>query len=227
MKLFCFPYSGGSSALFHKYDNVIGENIEIVPVDLDYHEEDSFKDVIKLLAESIYNRLNKEEPFILFGHSMGGVIAYEVDKFLCKLVNPGKIGLVISGMVPPSLNYFNKLDSNITQKKALEYSKQLGMDNLDKLPVEYLEFVIKKMNQDNNLLKRYESYDYIFSDGVGAVIYSEQELNLGEPEDWKDLLPTDTAYYKVKGNHFYLLDNFEFVTNVIHKVAEKLIAKEC
>ena len=78
------------------------------------------------------------------------------------------------------------------------------------------------MNHDNLLRKRYESCCDIKLSVPAAVIYSEQEQEQGDISDWEKILAGDTEYIRVKGNHFYLTEDFSAVKNAIINIRHKL-----
>lgn len=221
MKIFCFPWSGGSSSFFFRYTKVLEEGLEIIPIDPVFDEDISFKQVIDQVADLIFQQ-SENERIILFGHSMGAVLAFEAAKKMEEKLGTGKIGLVISGMLPPSRERFEKLDSSLNREKAKRYSLELGMAELEMLPDTFLDMVIHKMNNDNLLLKRYESCREESFHGPAAVIYSEQEQKLGEPEEWAEHFSENVEYCRVKGEHFYLVNDFEYVGRVINSIRIKL-----
>lgn len=222
MKLFCYPWSGGNSSLFFKYAELLGDKWTIIPLNPDFNNDTPFRELICCEFENILKQTENEEKIILFGHSMGAVIAFETAKMLADKRPSENIGLVVSGMLPPSIEFFNKLDTSLDREKAQNYSKQLGMDSLDKLPNIFLDAVINKMNTDNLLLQRYESCGKKTFSGYSAVIYSEQELSFGEPSDWAEVFKGDAEYIKVKGKHFYLTEDFKPVSDVLNRIRKKL-----
>lgn len=220
MKLFCFPWSGGSSEFYFRYSSILGNDIEIIPINPLFDDETPFREAIASLKEEIISKTKKDEKFILLGHSMGAVLAYEAAKMLCS--DSYKFGAVFSGMLPPSADIFAKLDSELDREKARKYSSELGMNTLSILPDRYLDAVTEKMNHDNLLLKRYESCCDIKLSVPAAVIYSEQEQEQGDISDWEKILAGDTEYIRVKGNHFYLTEDFSAVKNAIINIRHKL-----
>ena len=191
IKLFCYPWSGGNGALFFKYSKLLGENFDIIPSDMDIDESKSFKENITAAADKVTKKLEKDEMFILFGHSMGAVVAFEIAKLLVRKIDCDRMGLIISGMLPPTRELLGQLDSDLTRESAKSYSSELGMNNLDMLPDAFLDGVISKMNKDNRFLKGYESCENGKIPSPTAVIYSEQELEMGKPEAWAELLSGD------------------------------------
>ena len=222
IKLFCYPWSGGNGALFFKYSKLLGENFDIIPSDMDIDESKSFKENITAAADKVTKKLEKDEMFILFGHSMGAVVAFEIAKLLVRKIDCDRMGLIISGMLPPTRELLGQLDSDLTRESAKSYSSELGMNNLDMLPDAFLDGVISKMNKDNRFLKGYESCENGKIPSPTAVIYSEQELEMGKPEAWAELLSGDVEYITVNGKHFYLTEDIAPVSFAIKSIGEKL-----
>ena len=86
-RLFCFPYAGGSSYFYTKWRDLLPDNIDLCPVQLPGRAnrigEECFSDIeplVSQLAELIYPLLDM--PFAFFGHSMGGLISFELTKLL-------------------------------------------------------------------------------------------------------------------------------------------------
>jgi surfactin synthase thioesterase subunit len=83
LRLFCFPYAGGGSALYRRWQERLGPQVAVCPVNLPGRERRArhprFIDMGALVAE-----LNTElgpylnTPYMFFGHSMGASIAYRL-----------------------------------------------------------------------------------------------------------------------------------------------------
>ena len=116
IKLFCYPWSGGNGALFFKYSKLLGENFDIIPSDMDIDESKSFKENITAAADKVTKKLEKDEMFILFGHSMGAVVAFEIAKLLVRKIDCDRMGLIISGMLPPTRELLDSLTAILPVK---------------------------------------------------------------------------------------------------------------
>jgi medium-chain acyl-[acyl-carrier-protein] hydrolase len=82
LRLFCFPYAGGSAASFHKWGYFLGPKVEVCSIQypgratrLSDPPIRAISSIIEEIAEGIDALLDK--PFALFGHSMGAIIAFE------------------------------------------------------------------------------------------------------------------------------------------------------
>jgi surfactin synthase thioesterase subunit len=105
-RLFCFPFAGGAASVFGTWWRKLPEWIEVAAVQLP-GREDRFREqplrsvtaVVQKLAPVVseYNDI----PFACFGHSMGGLIAYELARHLRQTGGPMPVGLFISGRWAP------------------------------------------------------------------------------------------------------------------------------
>src|SRR5262249_30352120 len=83
--LLCFPYAGGSETIFSQWQEGLPDAIEVCPVQLPGRgarvKEPPSTD-LRLLVEAAAEGLIREldKPFALFGHSLGGAIAFELAR---------------------------------------------------------------------------------------------------------------------------------------------------
>ena len=91
IRLFCFPYAGGSSATYRSWISQLPDHVELIAVELPGRaarilEEplDSLDAVTDELVPRMVPLLDK--PYALFGHSMGARIAYATA---CKIQENG------------------------------------------------------------------------------------------------------------------------------------------
>jgi surfactin synthase thioesterase subunit len=83
LTLFCLPYAGGSAAVFREWSARLPETITLVPLNLPgrgvRHHRAPLHDwpaLLDVLVADMLPRLN--QPFALFGHSMGALLAVEL-----------------------------------------------------------------------------------------------------------------------------------------------------
>jgi medium-chain acyl-[acyl-carrier-protein] hydrolase len=83
LRLFCFPYAGGGSVLFHHWGAKLPADIEICAIKLPGREnrlsEPPFVRVaplVQALVEGLMPYLDR--PFAFFGHSLGGLVSFEL-----------------------------------------------------------------------------------------------------------------------------------------------------
>ena len=106
--LFCFPYAGGGPQVFKDWNEHIDKRIQTVAIHLpgrgtriNEKPAKSIKDIAKTIANELLPYIDK--PFAFFGHSMGGLVMYEVA---LELQNKGvnlPAFLFPSGVIAPHL----------------------------------------------------------------------------------------------------------------------------
>jgi len=86
-RLFLFPYAGGAPSAFHSWVNEIPSNIEThiahYPGRGSRYNEPLLNN-INTLVERIYDAIQPllDKPFFFMGHSMGGIVAFELAQLL-------------------------------------------------------------------------------------------------------------------------------------------------
>jgi surfactin synthase thioesterase subunit len=88
IKLFCFPYAGGSAAVFSKWNQYLdaASGIALVPLELAGRGKriaEALHDDLEAVVEDLYRRNSRQmadSPYAFFGHSLGGLVAYELAR---------------------------------------------------------------------------------------------------------------------------------------------------
>jgi medium-chain acyl-[acyl-carrier-protein] hydrolase len=108
MRLFCLPYAGGRAGAYREWPDALPDDVEICAVQLPGRgarlAEPSLRSldhVVDELAAAIAPLLSR--PFMLFGHSMGALMAYALARVLCVPGGSGPSHLMVSGCPAPRL----------------------------------------------------------------------------------------------------------------------------
>jgi len=107
-RLFLFPYAGGGPAVFGKWAADLPDTFEMWTVHYpgrgSRHNEPPIKQIDSLaeqLSHAILSQLDK--PFIFFGHSLGGLVAFELTRQLRQQNLPRPTILFVSACGAPHL----------------------------------------------------------------------------------------------------------------------------
>jgi surfactin synthase thioesterase subunit len=105
-RLYCFSYAGGSASAYMPWQSEIDPSIEICGVQLPGREGrmaelpwTSMAAIVKAVADAI--SVQDPMPFALFGHSLGGFMAFEVARELRRMRASAPAHLFVSGCVAP------------------------------------------------------------------------------------------------------------------------------
>jgi medium-chain acyl-[acyl-carrier-protein] hydrolase len=112
LRLFCFPYAGGSGSIFNAWYRHLPPAIEIASAQLPgrdarRHEPplNDFRTLVSSLADAL--RWSLDIPFAFFGHSMGAIVGFEVARELRRRGLPMPVHLFVSAHRAPHLGVLN------------------------------------------------------------------------------------------------------------------------
>ncbi|MGW5982738.1 thioesterase II family protein [Bacillus mycoides] len=132
MRLLCLPYAGGSAAsIYLPWKRKLKEQVEVIPLELAGRgkriKEPLFQSVDEMvtdLIEKTSHMLNEGRPYAIFGHSMGGLLAYQFCRKINELNLPQPNSLIVSGFQPPDI----KLKGNIHLLPIDEFAKRMAQN---------------------------------------------------------------------------------------------------
>jgi medium-chain acyl-[acyl-carrier-protein] hydrolase len=106
LRLFCFPYAGGWPGIFRSWAARLPADVELVAVRMPGREsrfaELPYTDWPALRTDAADAlRPLFDVPFVLFGHSFGGMVSYEVARTLSARGTPNLKALIVSGCRSP------------------------------------------------------------------------------------------------------------------------------
>lgn len=106
VRLLCVPYAGGNESAYRRWQQKLPESIEVLPLQLPGRgsriKEPPYSELRPLVhaaAEALASEV--EMPFAFFGHSMGGLIAFELARELRKRHGIQPAHLFISAKCSP------------------------------------------------------------------------------------------------------------------------------
>ena len=106
LRLFCLPYAGSGAVVYRDWPGVVPRHVQVCPVELPCRGtrfgEAAFTrlaPLVNALADALDGALDR--PFALFGHSMGGLVAYELARTLRRRARPQPAHLLVSAAAAP------------------------------------------------------------------------------------------------------------------------------
>ena len=226
MNLLCFPFAGGYGESFMPWRKHLPMNIQLCPLQLpgrSYRwKEPVYTDIQQLLMamKPPLEDLLHESPYILFGHSMGGYIAYEFSNMLIKQQLPLPELLVVSSIPAPKTWVSRKLLSDLTEKEFYDFFFDLGGFHPSLLKDE--KFIKSQMSLLRDDILLCESCQYAKPAelpfpilAMGGV--SDAYVSMDSMEDWRLETSVDFHLHGFDGQHFYLNDHLPEIMKLIKK----------
>lgn len=108
LRLFCFPYAGGGATVFSSWARDLPPEVEVVAVQPPGREgrlmEKPIADLAQLV-EAMHRELRPhlDKPFAFYGHSNGGLMAFEMARTLRREGGPMPLHLFVGGRPAPQL----------------------------------------------------------------------------------------------------------------------------
>ncbi|MFE0676421.1 thioesterase II family protein [Streptomyces sp. NPDC058867] len=212
VKLLALPHAGGSAPYFLPLSRALAPELDVLcvqyPGRLDRHRETPVSD-LRDLAEQVYRALVSEPagPVVLFGHSMGAVLAYEIARRLEATGGGELLGVIASGRRAPhrfreETVHLRDDDGVIAEIRELSGTEQGILDD-----EELLRMVLPALRADYRAVETYrEIPDPAPLTAPVTVLAGESDsrVSLDDARAWEQLTSGTFRFRSFPGGHFYL-----------------------
>lgn len=213
LRIFCFPHAGGGATGFHSWNAALPPYVQVCPILLPGRES-RFSEPpyirIQALLEDMAKQLEPwldDIPYVVFGHSMGSLLAFEWVRRLQRDRHPLPAWLFLSGRRAPDLPGDPELLHALPDREFIDKLMQRyeGIHAQILQDRELLDFFLPILRADIALV---ESYRFVESEPLDCPITVFAGLN--DPSvDWDQMLAWKRhtrqrfAVQFFQGGHFY------------------------
>lgn len=224
MILFCLPYAGGSKSIYYKWKNYLDPSIKLYPVELKGRGkrlDEGFYENMNEAVEDIYNIIKEEiesDEYAIYGHSMGSLIAYEMYYRIEKAKKRKPQHMFFSGYKAPNIIAERDISYTLSDNAFIEKIIKLGGTPEEVLNnEELLELVLPILKNDIKILEKYiyKERENKIACNISVLNGDKDSFNLNEILEWKKHISNKCKFYTLSGNHFFINDNIENITNII------------
>jgi acyl transferase domain-containing protein/surfactin synthase thioesterase subunit len=231
LRLFCFHDAGGNASMYHSWAEKLGDQIELVSVELPGRGrrmgEKTYTQLDQLLAElkPVLSTL-LEKPFMFFGHSMGGMIAFELARELRRSDLPQPAKLFISST--PGLTTYTKREVDHTVSNEDLISMFPHLDNAVIGDDELQQFLIGLLRSDLHLLNNYR---YVKEQPLNIPLVAihgtdDERVSTSQAEKWCNETLNSCSVISRAGGHRYIDHDEEFLTSmVVREIGVAVVVK--
>ncbi|MFB7215731.1 thioesterase II family protein [Streptomyces sp. NPDC056255] len=230
LRLLCLPHAGGSAAFFHDWGYRFGDDVEVLVARYPGRHErinDPLVTSMDDLADSLTAELVRftDVPVVIFGHSMGASLAYEVAIRLLKNHDVALAALMVSGRTPPHLLDSTLPDPDDVESVLAEVRRLGGTDAAVLEDPDLRELVLPAICADFKVVA-----DYAPRAGVALPFPVFAYLGSADPDldaptmgGWADVAATSFDLTVLPGDHFYLVDQQAELTRDIGSRLDALV----
>jgi len=216
LRLFCFPYAGGAASLYRGWAANLPAEVQVCPVQLPGREqrlrEPAYTDLKALVAElARVLRPYLNQPFAFFGHSMGGLLSYELAQYLNHHFGISPAALFVAGSRPP-----HRLENNnpIYQLPDEEFIEVLGYryGGIPKIILdtpEVLQLFLPLLRSDFSV---FDTYNYPDHPPLTCplFVYGGEQDRAVTPSylmAWEEQTTSSFKSQMIPGDHFFVRSN--------------------
>jgi surfactin synthase thioesterase subunit/NADP-dependent 3-hydroxy acid dehydrogenase YdfG/acyl carrier protein len=222
VRLFCFHDAGGDASLYHSWPEVLGNEIEVVAVEMPGRgkrmKEAAYSDLSVLISDMIPVMLPLlDKPFSFFGHSMGGLVAFEITRALKKTHNIQPRDLFISSTPGLTTYTLREVDHTLHVEELATIFPHLHRDAI--ADDELHRYLIDLMRGDLRLLG---GYRYVETEPINVPITvihgdADERVRSDQALAWKKETSSNFTVITRPGGHRYIDHDRAFLGNLLRK----------
>ncbi|WP_314062441.1 alpha/beta fold hydrolase [uncultured Vagococcus sp.] len=219
-KVILFPYSGGNKNCYRNITSFFDAGITHKTLDFRTEAVRTFAETVDYLCDKVYSECSESSEIILYGHSLGAYLAYEVGR--SKRLNKQIVKIVLSGVNPP--NQLKREYFNFFKKDLADFIEEVGgfpeMATLKEKSI-MVEYLYPTMKKDFDLLSQYADLRINatinpISVNLTLLVGTEDPLvDVDKIEKWKNFVEGEVEICKMSGHHFFINQRPNYIAQKI------------
>lgn len=212
LRLFCFPYAGGSTLIFRKWRDALPSSVELCSVELPGRStrlrESAFTTLgplVEAVSQAISPYLDK--PFAFFGHSMGAIVSFELARHLRRERGALPARLFISGRRAPQIPDDDPPTYNLPEPEFIEELRRLNGTPREILEhPELMQLILPLLRTDFAVC---QTYVYTPEPPLNCPIsvfggLQDDPVKRSDLEAWREQTTAAFSLRMFPGDHFFL-----------------------
>jgi len=224
-RLFCFPYAGGGPQVFRTWSEFFPDNIEVCPIQMPgrggrFGEAPftQWKQAVQEMMKGLSPYWDR--PFAFFGHSLGGILAFELARAQGVHSLPPPEELFVSACGAPQRIYRTKYLHRYSDEDLIEEIKRFNGTPKEVLAHEELiKFFLPTLRAD---LQMIETYQYEEGPALACPIkvfggQDDPEVGREDLSAWSKQTKNKFSLEFFQGDHFFINSGREDLLKSISK----------
>ena len=219
LRLFCFPYAGGSAAEFWSWPPLLPAGVELVAIQLPGRanriDEPPFtrlEPLVEALQDALHPHLRT--PHAFFGHSMGALLAYELAR--CGGAGPER--LYVAAHRAPQLPSRDPPLRDLADDELVRELRRLNGTPEQLLgQVELRELTLPRLRADFAVA---ETYEHALGPRLDIPVIAlggrdDRLVAVEELQAWAEVTSGPCQVRMVPGDHFFLRTSRDAVLGIL------------
>lgn len=225
MRLFVFPFAGGSASFFNKLEQSAVPEIGFVKLEYPGHGQrikerlcTSFSALSEDLYPAICDRCQNGEDYALLGYSMGSIAVLDILRTI-----------IVRGRLPLPKHVFLAAHEPSIKEELARYTDDALDEWIMDRTVKFGGIPVKLLNSrtfwrvylpiyraDYSMIGKYDFRGIKFETTIPATFfYSETDTPLTAMLEWKRIFVGETEFYRFDGNHFFINEHYQEMADII------------
>ncbi|SFB44062.1 myxalamid-type polyketide synthase MxaE and MxaD [Amycolatopsis marina] len=214
VRLYCLPYAGGAASVFYDWPSAIGPDVEVQAVSMPGRERRFAEDPgfeIAELADAVAAHADGR-PFALYGHSLGGLVAFEVIRRLRRTRQRLPVRLYAGACRAPHIREqgpfvgLSRLDDEELVRRVAEGG---GVPDAVLAEPELMELLLPVLRADFTWI---DDYEYLPEPPVEVPIVafagsSDDAVATADVQAWAGHTAAGFSLSQIEGGHFFLRES--------------------
>ncbi len=225
--LYCFPFAGGSATYYADWAEHCAGPVQLVPVLLPGRgarmTEPSAKDMIELADEIAGTIAGEPGRVLLYGHSMGAILAFEVARRLRDLDREVE-HLFVSGRPAPTIVRPKEPVSDLPRAAFVQMLRDYGAADPTILEHdELLDLLMPMIRADFAMIEGYRCRPLpLLTCPVSAWCGdADAEVPPDTMRGWGDRTTGEFTLSVLRGGHFFLTEHRAEIMRAVHAAVRR------
>ncbi len=232
LRLFCFPYAGGGASVYRPWLSALPAAVQVGAVQLPGREqrlrETPYTDLntlVPILAEALYPYLDR--PFAFFGHSLGGLVAYELAQYLRANFGINPVGLLVAASRTPHKHSESEPIYHLPDEElvaALRY-RYAGIPQAILNDPEVLRVFLPTLRGDFSLFDtyRYPGHAPLTCPIVAYGGEQDRAISHRQLAGWQEQTTGTFRLRMMPGDHFFVRTNQALVLREVEQALREIL----
>ncbi len=231
LRLLCFPYAGGSANIFRSWGSYLTDEVELVAVQLPGRGrrlmEPPHSDMKQIVDELIrYSEQVTDLPLVIFGHSLGGCVAFEFMKHLDNQRHTCPKLFICSASRPPQLPSSIRNIKNMSDKTFIDLVRSMESTPKEILGCEeMMALLLPMLKADFTISEQYRNRDNRKFSVSCMVLIGSSDRNLSKDNAslWNEYFHSKPKLVEIQGGHFFIHSSEKELLTVINRAVDEIL----